>query len=167
MPRFIKEIADEICIRTAEGEPLTRIVKSIPSPFMKGKKFSVNTVYAWLDTKTDDPDRIAFYKRYARARQDQGDTIYFEIQEIEHKMQLPKKIRDPETGEMITNPDYIEPNQWFENYGGWRQGRVLVDSKKWRAGRMMPKKYGDKLDVDVTGDVNVTVQDKFPVSRKG
>lgn len=34
------------------------------------------------------------------------------------------------------------------------QGRVIIDSLKWTAGRRAPKVYGDKLDVAVSGDVS-------------
>ena len=153
---FTPAIGRLICTRIAKGEPLTRICESIETS--PGKSLAFTTVYRWLDNKCDGKqavEREIFRQSYARARLDQAHSAYFEIQEIERKMQLPRKIKDPDqdpqTAGMIANPDYIEPNT----------GRVLVDSIKWRAGRMMPKTYGDKIDVGVSGDVNITVKDAF------
>ena len=35
--------------------------------------------------------------------------------------------------------------------------RVAMDGLKWIAARMMPKRYGDRVDVNLTGDINVIV----------
>ena len=104
----VAQIKEDICKDIRNGMPLTRICKKKSMP-------SYETVYKWFDEDS------AFLERYARARKEQGDTIYYEIQEIEGK--LARKEIDPNSA------------------------RVLIDSKKWRAGKMKPKKYGDKLHV--------------------
>ena len=144
---FTVKLGNQICERIAAGEPLTGICKSIINS--KGQSLSVNAVYRWLDCEKND-DYISFRKAYARARQTQAHSIYCEIQDIERRMTLPRKIINDQ-GKEVLNPDYIDPNT----------GRVLVDSKKWRAARMQPKVYGDKVDLGITGDVNVTVKDSF------
>jgi hypothetical protein len=35
--------------------------------------------------------------------------------------------------------------------------RVAMDGLKWIAARMMPKRYGDRVDANLTGDINVIV----------
>jgi hypothetical protein len=130
-----------ICDRIAKGESLTAICKDVNLP-------SITTVFRWLDTEGNE----SFVRDYTRARQLQGHAAYLEIQEVERRMQVPKKVSDPDNeGKLISNPEYLDPNT----------GRVLIDSIKWRAGRMLPKTYGDKLDLDVSGDVNVVVKDTF------
>ena len=81
-------------------------------------------------------DDDSFRQSYARAREDQGHTIYAEIQEIEDKVA---------SGEM--NPN---------------QGRVLIDSKKWRAARMHGK-YNEKIVVqqDVKQDMTIRWDDEL------
>ncbi len=39
---------------------------------------------------------------------------------------------------------------------GW--DRVKLDAIKWATSKMAPKKYGDKLDLDVKADVNTSVE---------
>ena len=40
--------------------------------------------------------------------------------------------------------------------------RVAVDALKWTAGKMLPKKYGDKLDVKHEGGISITVATGVP-----
>ena len=60
-----------------------------------------------------------FEREYARARADSAEAGYFEIMEVEKDLAAGKT--DPNTA------------------------RVLIDSIKWRIGRMKPKVYGDRL----------------------
>src|SRR5262245_61007462 len=39
-----------------------------------------------------------------------------------------------------------------------QRARLQVDSRKWLAARMAPKKYGDRINHDVKGDTNVNFQ---------
>jgi hypothetical protein len=40
------------------------------------------------------------------------------------------------------------------------KARVRIDARKWLAGKMKPKVYGDKVNLDHSGDLNVTVASK-------
>ena len=35
--------------------------------------------------------------------------------------------------------------------------RVALDALKWTAARMQPKRYGDRVDTHLSGDIQVTV----------
>ena len=35
--------------------------------------------------------------------------------------------------------------------------RVAIDAVKWTASRLLPKRYGDRLDANLTGDITVIV----------
>jgi hypothetical protein len=72
-----------------------------------------------------------FLQQYARAKELQADAIYEDIIEIEGDLRA--EIIDPSTA------------------------RVLIDSHKWRAGKMKPQKYGDKQQLKVTGDAGLTI----------
>ena len=65
--------------------------------------------------------------RYAHARQDQADTLADEI----------TYIADTET-------DY-------------NRARVRIDARKWIAAKLKPKKYGDRIDVDASGDIGIEI----------
>jgi len=102
------EMATTICSRLAEGEPLVRMCKD---PDMPG----VVTVYRWL--AADE----AFRNMYARARDDQADTLADEIIEV------------------------------ADSVGDPNDKRLRVDARKWVAAKLKPRKYGDKLETAHTG----------------
>jgi len=70
-----------------------------------------------------------FAEEYARAKEVQAHREFDEI----------RKIADEATPENV----HVK--------------RLQVDARKWRAGKMAPKKYGDKLDVDMSGAFSVTI----------
>jgi hypothetical protein len=125
---YTPEIAANICQQIAEGKSLVTILKAKEMPVY-------STVMRW---RIHIPE---FSEKYARARSDQGDSIYEEIMEIE-RMCLDKQI-DPNTA------------------------RVLIDSKKWRAGKMKPKTYGDRqLTGQDEGPEHESLLDKVRERRK-
>lgn len=108
---FDQDVADEICRRAAESEPLTKICEDDAMP-------GWNTVYKWLNAFP------SFAQAYARAREDSAESGYAEIMEIECDLREGR----------------IEANT----------ARVLVDSIKWRLGKLKPKVYGDVQRIDMT-----------------
>lgn len=89
----------------------------------------------------DMPTRTAFYKwinadrdlerRYVQAREDQADTLADEIVHIADTCKDPKKAR------------------------------LQIDARKWNAAKLRPKKYGERLDLNHSGNLTVQVQDSF------
>ncbi len=69
----------------------------------------------------------AFRQRYMRAREAQGHR---EAEEI-------RAIADAATPEDV------------------QVARLRVDARKWRAGKLAPKVYGDKIDVEHSGGIKV------------
>lgn len=69
-----------------------------------------------------------FLEKYTRAREAQAES---------HADQLV---------EIADNPD-IDANH----------KRIMVDARKWVASKLKPKRYGDKLDLDHSGNVGLTV----------
>lgn len=69
-----------------------------------------------------------FSEQYTRAREAQAES---------HADQLI---------EIADNPD-IDANH----------KRIMVDARKWVASKLKPKRYGDKLDLDHSGNVGLTV----------
>lgn len=69
----------------------------------------------------------AFAAKYARAREDQADFIADEVTDIADN----------------------EPDS--------NKARVMIDARKWKAGKLRPKVYGDKLSLD--GDLTMRMPD--------
>lgn len=123
--KYSDELATGICARIAAGEPLTRICRDEEMP-------DVATVYRWI--AGDDK----FREMYARAREDQADTLADEI------------IAIADDG---INDTYVDSESGMErtNYDVIARSKLRVDARKWIAAKLKPKKYGDKVQQEITG----------------
>lgn len=113
---FSDELAIAICERLACGESLRKICLSDDMP-------AQSTVYKWLL----DPERADFVEQYARARELQADTLFDECQDI------------ADDG----SNDYMGDDEKY-NGDAVQRSRLRIDTRKWMAGKLRPKKYGDK-----------------------
>lgn len=122
-------IALVICERIADGESLRTICDDPDMP-------ARSTVFKWLG------EHKVFSDQYAHAREEQADALFDEILSIADDGQ----------------------NDWMEKYGrdgesiGWqvngealRRSQLRVDARKWMAGKLRPKKYGDRIVNEHTG----------------
>lgn len=97
------------------------------------------TVFRWLAANKE------FSDQYARARETQADTLFDEVLAIADQY---------DSAADAVNPDHIN------------RARLRIDARKWMAGKLRPKVYGDKLDLDIGGAVNFVVSGD-PVSEEG
>jgi hypothetical protein len=77
-----------------------------------------------------------FVAEYARAREDNADHHFDRMQEIEARLE--KEDIDPHSA------------------------RVLLDSMKWRLSKQLPRSYGDRTAVEVSGRVERPISDSAP-----
>lgn len=112
---FTPEIANEICERLAKGESLRRITGPDRDDFMPGQ----TTVFRWLEENEE------FRKQYAYARERQADLYAEQVIDIADCTDVD-----------LTGPDGQRDPQ---------RDRLRIDARKWYAGKLAPKKYGDKI----------------------
>jgi hypothetical protein len=127
---YTQEIADLICERIAQGESLRAILKddeTLPAS---------STIFKWLN------EQEGFSEQYARAREAQADTLFDEILAIADDG-TNDSYKD-EDGNPRTDHDVIA------------RSKLRVDARKWMAGKLRPKKYGDKLEL--SGDPDRPLQ---------
>jgi len=89
---------------------------------------SGSVIRKWLARNPD------FAKQYAYAREEQADTLFDET------LAIADAIGDDATNEQI------------------RKAQLQIDTRKWLAGKLRPKKYGDASKHETSGDGNVTMQ---------
>ena len=130
---YTDAIGDEICDRLANGESLVAICKSdhMPNP---------STIYRWLDSDA----HAGFRKRYARARQDQADTLADEIISI---------ADDGRNDWMEANAE--DSVAWKINGEHVQRSKLRMEARKWTAAKLKPKKYGDRVDLNGSFDVKI------------
>ena len=134
---YSEDFAAEICARISAGEPLVRICRDDHMPH-------VVTVYRWLSRIPE------FRNMYTQAKEEQADTLAEEIQDIAD--QMPMETTDKE-GNTRFDPAYIN---WM---------RLRVDSRKWVAAKLKPRKYGDR--VELAGDKDNPLKIEAAIEAKG
>ena len=120
---YTQEIADRICAELAQGTSLRTVCKADDMP-------SCVTVFAWMRRFPE------FLKQYETAKAESADYLVEEMLDI----------ADDGT------------NDWMEKYGkdgesiGWalngehvQRSRLRVDTRKWAASKLKPKKYGERI----------------------
>lgn len=115
---FTEAEGDAICERLAVGESLRAICRDDAMPAM-------STVFKWL---TQQPQ---FAEQYARAREEQAEALADEIVGIADEADVTTKI-DGEDVRLALDATAVARN------------RLRVDSRKWVASKLKPKKYGDR-----------------------
>ena len=120
---YSPELAAEICSAISEGKSLRTICQQDGMP-------ARSSVFLWLSQHKE------FSDQYARAREAQADTLADEI----------LAIADDATGDYRTiAKDGAEVVAF--NGENVQRSRLRVDARKWYAGKVAPKKYGDKLEL--------------------
>jgi hypothetical protein len=120
--KFTKALGDEICLRLSEGESLRKICLSDHMP-------NKSTVFDWLLA-----DKV-FHDQYARAREMQADALFDEMLDIADES-LSDSYEDDNGNERI-------------NHEVVQRSRLRIDTRKWIAGKLRPKVYGDKIETAV------------------
>lgn len=128
---FTEATADAICERIADGESLRAICRDEGMP-------SKATVFRWLAANE------AFQDQYARAREAQADSLFDDVLEI----------ADDSRNDWMERNGEGDPG-WALNGDHIQRTRVRIDARKWMAGKLRPKVYGEKLDL--SGNVGLTV----------
>lgn len=126
--KLTPELADELCRRIASGRSLNSVCKDpdMPSTSM-AMRYAI--AYDW------------FREKYERAVEARHETMADEILEISDdgsKDYVEKVGADGQTYEAV-NTEHIQ------------RSRLRVDARKWLLARLAPRKYGDRVQTEVSG----------------
>lgn len=116
-----------ICARLADGESLRSICRDAEMP-------DLVTVYRWIGKYPE------FSQQYARAREDQADTLAEQI------IDIADNVENDTNEDGSVNQDNIQ------------RARLRVDARKWVASKLKPKKYGDRQEIVGDADKPIIVQ---------
>lgn len=124
------KVAGAICERLVEGQSLRAICKDEAMP-------GLSTVFQWLAAHHE------FADLYARAREEQAETLAAEIVEIADEQCTMVRAdkhssRDDDGG---GNTEVV-----FDSAAVARN-RLRVDARKWVAAKLKPRVYGDKVQL--------------------
>lgn len=125
---YNQEVAAKICGMIIDGMSLRAICRRDDMP-------STTSVCLWLSKYPE------FATQYARAREEQAETYADEIVEI---------------ADDSANDTYIDENgQTRTNQEVVARSRLRVEARKWVASKLKPKKYGEKIQNELTGSVEL------------
>lgn len=122
---YSQEVADAICERLVNGESLRAICRDEGMP-------AISTVFRWLGRHPE------FSDQYARAREEQAETLADEIVAISDEVEVVAKA-DGEDVRLALDATAVARN------------RLRVDARKWVASKLKPKKYGERLAHEHSG----------------
>ena len=137
--KYSLELADAICAQLSDGVSLRTVCLAEDMP-------SKSTVFNWLRTNED------FRGQYEKAKAESADALAEEMLDIADDGTndwMEKQNRDGSTHEVV-NSEHIQ------------RSRLRVDTRKWIASKLKPKKYGDKISQQISGPddgpVKITVE---------
>lgn len=118
--RFSSEIAERILVRIAEGESVLKISRDPDMP-------SRTTIRKWI---REIPE---FTANYARMKECGVEALLDEALEIADDAS--GDFAEDENGLVKFNSENVQ------------RSRLRVDLRKWIASKLLPRKYGEKLDL--------------------
>ena len=120
---YNEDIAARICMALSEGRSLRSICLADDMP-------TARTVHNWLNSHAE------FFQQYTKAREIQADTIFDECLDIADQSEDDIKTVD---GTDQTQHEVIA------------RAKLRIDTRKWMAGKLRPKAYGDKVTQELVG----------------
>ena len=130
---YSDELADHICERLADGESMRSICRSDDMPCL-------STVFKWLR------ENDTFSQQYAIAKEECADALVEDMLDIaDNQVDQPLVVDGVPMvldGKMVMIKDAVSVNH----------ARLRVDTRKWAASKLKPKKYGDKVTNELVGD---------------
>ena len=133
---YDEETGDRICALIIEGLSLRAICREHPE--MPAR----STINKWLSLNE------AFADQYAKACEMRAEEVFEEILDIADDGTndwMERNGKDGETGDTVLNGEHVQ------------RSRLRIDARKWALSKMIPKKYGDKIDTSGNHTFNVTI----------
>jgi len=131
---FTKDLADQICERLADGESMRSIARDDSMP-------SCSSIFKWIR------ENIEFSQQYDRAKVESADALVEDMLDI----------ADNEAGQPLLidgKPLMIDEKPVMTKDGpSVAHARLRVDTRKWAASKLKPKKYGDSLAIGGSGNL--------------
>ena len=136
---YTQDVADAICHRISEGESLRSVCRDQDMPDKR-------TVTRWLQ------EIPSFRPQYRRAR----DAL------VEHWADELVDIADDTTHDTVTRTTPQGREYEAVDHENIQRAKLRVDTRKWMMSKMLPRQYGDRVDLDVHGRIDHEHQHRLP-----
>lgn len=132
---YTSELSDSVCQRLASGESMRSVSRDDAMPAM-------TTLFRWLREKDD------FRQQYEKAKEESADALVEDMLDIADNQVSQPVLVEGKPVMMGDKPVMVRDGPSVQH------ARLRVDTRKWAASKLKPKKYGEKLDVSHSGTVS-------------
>ena len=131
--KYTIELADQMCERLAQGESARSICRDDQMPCL-------STFFKWLREHEE------FSHQYAIAKEESADALVEDMLDIaDNQVGNPVIVE----GEPLMDDERVVK---IVDNAAVGHARLRVDTRKWAASKLKPKKYGDKITQELTGE---------------
>jgi len=136
-----EDIINTICKEIADNK------ESLRGALRKDGMPDKNQFYKWIR------DQESFREQYARACDERADAIFEEMLEIadDGRNDFMKKSLGDGVDIEALNAEHIQ------------RSKLRIDARKWMLSKMNPKKYGDRIEQNLSGEVEIKTITGFNV----
>jgi hypothetical protein len=142
---FTPEITAIILQRIADGESVRAICRDDAMP-------SLSAFFRWVS------ENDKFREQYDAATDVRAEAIFEEALEIADTVLIGEKVKTSGEGESLKvetqTGDMVE------------RARLKVDTRKWFLSKLKPKRYGERLDLNHSGNIDLSVTDRLKEARE-
>lgn len=132
---YTQDLADRICAQLADGDSMRTVCKDDGMPCK-------TTVFMWLRTNEE------FLNQYTRAKQESADALTDEMLDIADDASndwMERRDKDDQSIGWQLNGDHVQ------------RSRLRIETRKWLASKLKPKKYGDKIQQEISGVIGINI----------
>lgn len=134
---YTKELCDEICFAIATSS------KGLHRLCRENENFpSYKTIFNWILNNKE------FLHNYEKAREAQAEYLFEEIVDI----------ADDKSNDTLITGDGVP----YVNKEWVQRSRLKVDARKWAASKLLPKRFGDKVGVEIETGYTIEIGFKKP-----
>lgn len=125
---YNEDIAARICGELADGRSLRSVCREEGMP-------DKATVFRWLAAHE------SFRDQYARAKEESADAMVDDMLDIadDARNDWMERAGDEAGAAYVLNGEHIQ------------RSKLRIDTRKWTASKLKPKKYGEKVQQELTG----------------
>lgn len=103
---------------------------------LKEVKLSSSRFFEWIDKDEEKQ------KQYARVTELRAEALLDEMFDI---------VDETSHDTITTDKGEIPNGEWMQ------RSRLRYDARKWLIGKLNPKKYGDKIQQEITGETKINI----------
>lgn len=128
---YTPQLAIAICARISDGESVRSVCRDAAMP-------DKASVFRWLRQHPE------FCDQYAKAKTESAEAHADDLIDI----------ADEGSNDWMARNDPQNPG-WIANGEAIARSRLRVDTRKWIASKLLPKKYGEKIEHEHSGKVSL------------